>query len=65
MALLKLYLETSLFGFYFDETERNQSKREAVRTLFAQIQKGLFEAYVSPQPSLKLKTVPNPLERGI
>lgn len=43
----KLYIETSVFGFYYDERKANQSKREATRTLFEQIKIGLFEAYVS------------------
>jgi hypothetical protein len=29
-----LYIETSVFGFYYDEEPRNALRREAVRTMF-------------------------------
>lgn len=39
---LNLYLETSVFGFYFDELLHNRSKRVATRKLFEQIDLDLF-----------------------
>lgn len=43
-----LYLETSIFGFYFDDEPRNATRREAVRTLFDQIDLGILGAVTSP-----------------
>ena len=43
----RIYLETSLWGFYHDEREVNRWKREAVRELFRQVRAGLFDAYVA------------------
>lgn len=42
-----LYLETSVFGFYYDDEPRNALRREAVRTLFRQLELGLLKAGVS------------------
>jgi hypothetical protein len=42
-----LYIETSVFGFYFDPEPRNALRREAVITLFSQIELGLLRAGVS------------------
>lgn len=42
-----LYLETSIFGFYYDNEPRNESRREAVRTLFRQLELGILRAAVS------------------
>jgi predicted nucleic acid-binding protein len=47
MKKLELYIETSVIGFYFDDHERNVSKKEATQHLFEQIKLGLFEAYIS------------------
>ncbi len=41
-------METSVFGFYFDENQRNITKRDAIRKLLKQIKSGIFEGYVSP-----------------
>jgi hypothetical protein len=43
-----LYIETSVFGFYFDEEPRNALRREAVRTMFQQISLGMLDAAASP-----------------
>ncbi len=43
-----LYIETSVWGFYYDEAPHNQRRRDAVRLLFEQIRAGIFEAWVSP-----------------
>ena len=42
-----LYLETSVFGFYYDEKPRNALRREAVRLLFHQADMGLLRVGVS------------------
>lgn len=47
MKKLNLYIETSVFGFYYDEDPRNFYKREATIKLFDQIKKGLFDGYIS------------------
>lgn len=38
-----MYIETSLFGFYYDQKPVNKEKRESVRKLFWQIREGYFE----------------------
>ena len=43
-----LYLETSIFGFRFDEEPRNASRREAVAVLLEQVRIGLLNAGTSP-----------------
>jgi len=43
-----LYVETPVFGFYYDEEPRNALRREAVRTMFQQISLGLLDAAASP-----------------
>ena len=43
-----LYLETSIFGFYFDSEPRNALRRDAVVSLFTQIRAGILEAFTSP-----------------
>jgi len=42
-----LYLETSIFGFYYDDKPRNALRREAVRLLFHQAEMGLLRVGVS------------------
>ena len=42
-----LYLETSIFGFYFDPLPVNRHRQEAVKTLFRQIADGDFAAVTS------------------
>jgi len=42
-----LYLETSIFGFYYDDEPHNYLRREAVRTLLQQIDLGVLHAAVS------------------
>src|SRR5437016_1275813 len=60
MKKLKLYLETSVFGFYFDTAVSNQQKRIAVRKLLQQIKKGVFEGYVSGLVRAELEKAPQP-----
>lgn len=55
-----LYLETSVFGFYYDEEIQNISKRNAVRQLFAQIISGKFIATISPMTVKELSKAPSP-----
>ena len=43
-----LYIETSVFGFYYDEEPHNVLRREAVRTMFQQISLGMLDAAASP-----------------
>jgi len=42
-----LYLETSIFGFYFDEAPRSALRREAVRLLLGQAERGMLRTGVS------------------
>jgi hypothetical protein len=43
-----LYIETSVFGFYFDRVPHNALRREAVMTLMNQVQTGILDAFTSP-----------------
>jgi predicted nucleic acid-binding protein len=56
-----LYLETSIFGFYFDDEPRNSARREAVRTLFDQIDLGILSAVTSPVTADELAATAGPL----
>ena len=60
MRILRCYLETSLFGFYFDDEEVNREKREAVRTLFRQVKEGLLKGYISDICLTELMESPEP-----
>ncbi|OGP30244.1 MAG: hypothetical protein A2038_00160 [Deltaproteobacteria bacterium GWA2_57_13] len=60
MQKLKLYVETSLFGFYFDRSAANRTKMNAVTKLFQQIKEGLFEGYVSGLVRAELQKAPPP-----
>jgi hypothetical protein len=55
MKRTRLYLETSVFGFYFDRREVNRSKRDATQRLFAQIRDGIFEGYTGAATVLELE----------
>jgi hypothetical protein len=56
-----LYLETSLFGFYFDSEPRNASRREAVVALFDQVRLGILDAATSSRTVLELNRAAEPL----
>ena len=56
-----LYLETSLFGFYFDTEPRNASRREAVAALFDQVRLGILDATTSSRTVLELNRAAEPL----
>jgi len=60
MRKLKLYIETSVFGFHYDTSIQNQGKRAAVRRLFQQIKDGIFEGYVSGLVNVELQKAPQP-----
>ena len=47
MKVRTLYLETSIFGFWSDETPANREKRESVRMLLRQIRQGRFHGVMS------------------
>jgi hypothetical protein len=55
MKRTRLYLETSVFGFYFDRREVNRSRRDATQRLFAQIRDGIFEGYSGAAAVLELQ----------
>lgn len=53
-----LYLENSVFGFYYDERLENKTKVKATKTLFKQIKTGMFEAFTSPITVRELSAAP-------
>ena len=56
-----LYVETSVFGFYYDPEPRNAVRREAVVTMFNQIRIGILEATTSSRTVLELNRTAEPL----
>jgi len=57
----RFYLETSVFGFYYDEVPRNVDRRESVKTLFHQLELGILNAVTSPVTADELAQTPEPL----
>jgi len=55
-----IYLENSVFGFYYDEKIENKTKMEATRILFQQIGNGMFKAFTSPLTIRELSEAPIP-----
>lgn len=56
-----LYIETSVFGFYYDEEPRNALRRDAVRTMFQQISLGMLDAAASPLTEEELDASVEPM----
>ena len=56
-----LYLETSVFGFCFDEEPRNAVRREAVLALLNQIRLGILDAGTSPVTYHEFENAAEPL----
>lgn len=55
-----IYLENSVFGFFYDEKPENKTKMESTRILFEQIKTGRFEAFTSPLTISELSDTPGP-----
>ena len=60
-----LYLENSVFGFYYDLRLENKSKMQATRILFDQIKKDIFEAFTSPLTIVELYIAPELLKNKL
>ncbi len=60
-----LYLETSVFGFYFDEDPRNAVHREAVVTLMDQARLGILDIVTSPVTFRELRRSPERLRQKL
>ncbi len=43
-----IYIENSVFGFYYDVKDENKTKMQSTKTLFDQIKSGMFQALTSP-----------------
>jgi hypothetical protein len=56
-----LYLETSVFGFCFDQEPRNALRREAATALFDQVRLGILDAVTSPVTYAELNRTAEPL----
>ncbi len=55
----KLYLETSVFGFFDDPLEINRDKRDSVQLLFEQISEGFFHGICSALTYAEIGKGPN------
>ena len=53
-----IYIENSVFGFYYDEKPENKTKMETTRSLFNQIKNGMFKAFTSPLTIKELSETP-------
>lgn len=60
MKKQNLYLETSVFGFCFDEDFHNREKRACTETLFRQVSQGLFEGFASDVVLRELQETSDP-----
>ncbi len=58
-SLERIYLDTSVFGFFDDPLEQNQGRRESVRLLFTQISEGIFYAVCSDITTTELSKGPS------
>ena len=56
-----LYIETSVFGFYYDSEPRNALRREAVVAMFNQVRLGIFDGSTSRRAVLELDRAAEPL----
>jgi hypothetical protein len=56
-----LYIETSVFGFYFDEEPRNAFRREMAVAMFNQVRLGILDATTSSRTVLELSRAAEPL----
>jgi hypothetical protein len=56
-----LYLETSVFGFYYDEEPWNALRREAVATMLDQVRLGVLDAGTSPVTFHEFEDAAEPL----
>lgn len=60
-----LYLETSVFGFCFDQKPYNTARREAAVALFKQVEAGFFRAVTSPLTTTELSRSAEPLRSQV
>lgn len=58
MASPRIYLETSVFGFYYDTESFNAVRRAAVVRMFDQVKAGLLTAVTSPLTEEELSRAP-------
>ena len=65
MKKLKIYVETSVFGFYYDRSASNRAKRVAARKLFQQIEYGYFEGFISGLVRVELDRTPPPFQKRL
>ncbi len=62
---LLLYIETSIFGFYYDQEPRNALRREAVVALLAQVRTGVLDAFTSPLTLRELGRTHEPIRSDL
>ena len=55
----KIYLETTLFNYYFLDDPTRRADIEATRKLFEEIEKGLCTGFVSPETTRELGNNPD------
>jgi len=60
-----LYVETSVFGFCFDNKPHNALRRQATHLLFQQIEHGVFSAVTSPLTTKELNRSAEPLRAQV
>lgn len=65
MKIATIYIENSVFGFYYDDKMENKKKMEATRILFDQIKAGFFKPFTSPLTIKELSVAPNSIRNKL
>ena len=60
---LKLYLEISVFGFYFDKIAYNEEKKESTVKMFELIKESIYEGYISGVTLKEINNVPEKYQK--
>src|SRR5437016_309754 len=57
---MRLYIETSVIGFWFDRLRRNRNKRRSTRRFLVLCRRGVHEGFVSDTVVDEIKDSPEP-----
>ena len=55
----KLYLETSVFGFYFDNSKHNEEKKDSTHLMFDLIKKNVYQGLISNLVVTEINKIPD------
>jgi hypothetical protein len=60
---IKLYLETSVFGFYFDKYPHNKDKKESTIKMFDLIKQNIYEGFISGVTIKEINNIPEKFQK--